>query len=432
MYNNKLDNTDNDFYSQKVDMHSFTVLFLAMLALSLVIRLWLAHRQISHIMAHRASVPEAFSGKIDLDDHQKAADYTVAKTRFGRLPVFYDAGLLLVWTLGGGLEWLDQTTIGFGFSPIGTGIAVMLAFMLISSLLELPFSVYSTFVIEERFGFNRTTAKTFIVDMIKGGILAVVLGVPLLWIVLWLMEQSGEFWWVYAWMVWTLFSLFIMWVYPTLIAPIFNKFEPLEEGDTLERIKQLLQRCGFSSKGIFVIDGSKRSSHGNAYFSGFGRNKRIVFFDTLLKMLNDDELEAVLAHELGHFKKKHIIKGLLISFATTFIALALLAWLMKNEWFYTSLGISTPSTYMALLLFALVLPVFTFVLHPLLSLFSRKNEFEADEFAAQQTAADHLIQALVGLYKENASTLTPDPLYSAFYDSHPPAPVRIAHLNAQT
>lgn len=413
-------------------MHSFTTLFLAMLALSLAIRLWLSHRQISHIMAHRSTVPAAFNGKIGLADHQKAADYTVTKTRFGRLPLFYDAGLLLIWTLGGGLEWLDQTTTTFGFNPILTGITVMLAFMIISSLLELPFSIYSTFVIEERFGFNRTTIKTFIVDMIKGAVLALVLGVPLLWTVLWLMEQAGEFWWIYAWLVWTLFSLFIMWVYPTLIAPIFNKFEPLEEGDRLDRIKQLLHRCGFSSNGIFVIDGSKRSSHGNAYFSGFGRNKRIVFFDTLLKMLNDDELEAVLAHELGHFKKKHIVKGMLISFATTFLALALLAWLMKNEWFYTALGISTPSTYMALLLFALVLPVFTFVLQPLLSLFSRKNEFEADAFAAQQTKADYLIQALVGLYKENANTLTPDPLYSAFYDSHPPAPVRIAHLNTQT
>jgi STE24 endopeptidase len=246
------------------------------------------------------------------------------------------------------------------------------------------------------------------------------------------MEQSGELWWVYAWLVWTAFSLLIMWIYPTIIAPIFNKFEPLEEGETLNRIQSLLQRCGFSSNGIFVIDGSKRSSHGNAYFSGFGRNKRIVFFDTLLKMLDDDQLEAVLAHELGHFKKKHIIKGILISIATTFVALALLAWLMQNEWFYTALGISTPSTYMALLLFALVLPVFTFILSPLLSIFSRKNEFEADAFAAQQTDAKHLVHALVGLYKENASTLTPDPLYSAFYDSHPPAPVRIAHLNAQT
>jgi STE24 endopeptidase len=413
-------------------MHSFTILFLAMLTLSLIIKLWLANRQVSHIMSHRSSVPEAFEGKISLGDHQKAADYTVTKTRFGRWPTFYDAGLLLVWTLGGGLEWLDQTAVTFGLNPVMTGILVMIVFMLISSLLELPFSVYSTFVIEERFGFNRTTVKTFIADLLKGAAISLILGVPLLWIILWLMEKSGEFWWIYAWLVWTAFSLFIMWIYPTLIAPIFNKFEPLEEGATLERIKQLLQRCGFSSNGIFVIDGSKRSSHGNAYFSGFGRNKRIVFFDTLLKMLSDDELEAVLAHELGHFKKKHIVKGMLISIATTFVALATLAWLMQNPWFYSALGVSTPSTYMALLLFALALPVFTFVLHPLLSLFSRKNEFEADAFAAEQTRADYLIQALVGLYKENASTLTPDPLYSAFYDSHPPAPVRIAHLNAQS
>ena len=410
-------------------MHSFTGFFLIMLGLSLVIRLWLSHRQISHIGAHRATVPEAFAGKIDLDDHQKAADYTVTKTRFSRIPLFYDAGVLLIWTLGGGLQWLDQTASALGFSVIATGIIVMLSFMLISSLLELPFSIYSTFVIEERFGFNRTSVKTFIVDLAKGGLVGLILGVPLLWTVLWLMEKAGEFWWVYAWLVWTGFSLFVMWIYPTLIAPIFNKFEPLEDGATLDRIQQLLQRCGFNSSGIFVIDGSKRSAHGNAYFSGFGRNKRIVFFDTLLKMLNDDQLEAVLAHELGHFKKKHIIKGMLLSFATTFVALAVLAWLMKNDWFYTALGVSTPSTYMALLLFALVLPVFTFVLHPILSLFSRKNEFEADAFAAEQTEADHLIQALVGLYKENASTLTPDPLYSAFYDSHPPAPVRIAHLN---
>ncbi len=413
-------------------MHSFTILFLAMLALSLLIRLWLSQRQISHIRAHRASVPDAFAGNISLDEHQKAADYTIAKTRFGRLPMFYDAALLLVWTLAGGLEWLNQTVLAYELSPIMTGIAVMLAFMLISSLLELPFSIVSTFVIEERFGFNRTTIKTFIIDIIKGGAVAVMLGVPLLWTILWLMEKAGEPWWIYAWIVWTSFSLFIMWVYPTLIAPIFNKFEPLEEGDTLDRIKQLLHRCGFSSNGIFVIDGSRRSSHGNAYFSGFGRNKRIVFFDTLLKMLNDDQLEAVLAHELGHFKKKHIVKGMLISIATSFVALAVLAWIMQKGWFYTALGVSTPSTYMALLLFALVLPVFTFILHPVMSLFSRKNEFEADAFAAQQTRAEHLIHALVGLYKENASTLTPDPLYSAFYDSHPPAPVRIAHLNAQT
>jgi STE24 endopeptidase len=260
--------------------------------------------------------------------------------------------------------------------------------------------------------------------------IGIVLGVPLLYVILWLMQQMGDLWWIYAWAVISGFSLFMMWVYPTWIAPIFNKFEPLEEGETLDRITGLLKRCGFNSNGIFVIDGSKRSSHGNAYFSGFGKNKRIVFFDTLLKMLDDDQLEAVLAHELGHFKKKHIIKGMIISFSTTLAGLAILAWLMKTEWFFSGLGISQPSIHMALLLFTLVMPVFTFVLQPLFSMFSRKNEFKADAFAAEQTDARHLVHALVGLYRENASTLTPDPLYSSFYDSHPPAPVRIAHLNS--
>lgn len=412
-------------------MHAFTQFFLVMLLISVCLRLWLSHRQIAHVKAHRAEVPDSFSGKISLEEHQKAADYTTTKTQFGRIPLFYETALLLIWTLGGGLEWLNQTIIPLEYGPIITGIIVMLSFMLLSSLLDLPFSIYSTFVIEERFGFNRTTVKTFIVDMVKGVILGLIIGVPLLYIILWLMEQAGDLWWIYAWVVLTVFSLLMMWIYPTWIAPIFNKFEPLEEGTTLDRITGLLDRCGFNSNGVYVIDGSKRSSHGNAYFSGFGRNKRIVFFDTLLKMLNDDELEAVLAHELGHFKKKHIIKGMLISFTTTFVALAILAWLMKTEWFFHALGISEASTYMALLLFTLILPVFTFILSPLLSMFSRKNEFEADAFAAEQTDANDLIKALVDLYRENASTLTPDPLYSAFYDSHPPAPVRIAHLNAQ-
>lgn len=412
-------------------MHTFTQLFLFMFILSIGLRLWLSARQIAHIRQHRGEVPASFADKISLEEHQKAADYTTTKTRFGRWPLFYEACLLLIWTLGGGLEWLDQNIIAMGFSPIMTGITVMLAFMLISSALDLPFSIYSTFVIEEKFGFNNTTVKTFIIDIFKGAALALAIGVPLLFAILWLMQQMGELWWIYTWALLSGFSILMMWIYPTWIAPIFNKFEPLEEGETLSRIKSLLERCGFSSDGVFVIDGSKRSSHGNAYFSGFGRNKRIVFYDTLLKMLSDDELEAVLAHELGHFKKKHIIKSIMISFATTFIGLAILAWLMKNEWFYNALGVSTASTYMALLLFTIISPVFTFALSPLMSLFSRKNEFEADAFAAEQTDAQYLVKALVGLYRENASTLTPDPVYSAFYDSHPPAPVRIAHLNAQ-
>lgn len=411
-------------------MHTFTQLFLLMFVLSIGLRLWLSSRQIRHIRQHRDAVPDSFADKITLEEHQKAADYTTTKTRFGRLPLFYDAALLLIWTLAGGLEWLDQSIIAMEFSPIMTGITVMLVFMLISSALDLPFSIYTTFVIEEKFGFNKTTVKTFIIDMFKGSALGLAIGVPLLFAILWLMQQMGDLWWVYTWVLLSGFSILMMWIYPTWIAPIFNKFEPLEEGDTLNRIKGLLERCGFNSDGVFVIDGSKRSSHGNAYFSGFGRNKRIVFYDTLLKMLSDDELEAVLAHELGHFKKKHIIKSILISFATTLVGLAILAWLMKNQWFYNGLGLSTQSTYMALLLFTMVSPVFTFVLSPIMSLFSRKNEFEADAFAAEQTDAQHLIKALVGLYRENASTLTPDPMYSAFYDSHPPAPVRIAHLNS--
>jgi len=412
-------------------LHNFTLLFLAMLAISTLMRLYLSQRQINHVTKNRAQVPDSFADKITLEDHQKAADYTTTKVKFGRLPLAYEVALLLIWTLGGGLQWLDQTILALELSPIITGIVVILVFSLISAALDLPFSIYSTFVIEEKFGFNRTTIKTFITDMFKGSLLGLAIGVPLLYVILWLMQQTGEQWWLYTWLVISGFSLFMMWVYPTWIAPIFNKFEPLEEGETLNRITSLLTRCGFNSNGIFVIDGSKRSSHGNAYFSGFGRNKRIVFFDTLLKMLSDDELEAVLAHELGHFKKKHIIKGMAISFGTTLLGLAVLAWLMKADWFYTSLGVEHASTYMALLLFTLVLPVFTFVFQPLLSIFSRKNEFEADTFAAEQTDAKYLIHALVGLYRENASTLTPDPVYSAFYDSHPPAPVRIAHLNAQ-
>ena len=411
--------------------HPFTLLFLAMLALSTLMRLYLSQRQISHIKKNRAQVPPAFADNISLQDHQKAADYTIAKVRFGRLPLFYELLLLLAWTLGGGLDWLDRNVMQYGFDPIFTGIIVILAYTFISSLLDLPFSLYSTFVLEEKFGFNRTTLKTFFADMLKGSALGLVIGIPLLYVILWLMEQAGEFWWLYTWVVISGFSLFMMWVYPTWIAPLFNKFEPMEEGEKLQRITALLQRCGFNSNGIFVIDGSRRSSHGNAYFSGFGQNKRIVFFDTSLSSLNDAALEAVLAHELGHFKKKHIVKGMAITFATTLAGLAVLAWLMKAEWFYTALGVSHPSTYMALLLFTLIIPVFTFVFQPLFSLFSRKNEFEADAFAAEQTDAKYLIQALVGLYRENASTLTPDPLYSAFYDSHPPAPVRISHLNAQ-
>ena len=410
-------------------MHTFAIVFLLFFALSIVVKLWLAQRHLSHIQKHRAQVPDAFNEKITLEEHQKAADYTSAKVKFGRWPLFYDAAILLAWTFGGGLELLDQFARGYELSPVYTGILVILSMMLISSLLDLPFSLYSTFVIEEKFGFNRTTIKTFVIDMLKGGLLSIALGVPLIWVVLWLMEQAGDFWWLYTWGVLTTFSLLIAWAYPIWIAPIFNKFSPLEEGETLNRITGLLNRCGFNSDGIFVIDGSKRSSHGNAYFTGLGNNKQIVFFDNLLDSLDEEEVEAVLAHELGHFKKKHILKRLISMTFITLAGFAVLGWVMQQPWFYHGLGMSTPSIYAALVLFSIASGAFTFFLSPISAMISRKHEFEADDYAAQQADAGKLIEALVKLYKENANTLTPDPLHSAYYDSHPPAPVRIAHLN---
>jgi STE24 endopeptidase len=295
-------------------------------------------------------------------------------------------------------------------------------------LIDIPTSLYSSFIIEEKFGFNKLTVKTFFVDMFKNTLLSLVIGVPLIVLVLWLMESAGELWWLYAWLAITLFSLIMMWAYPKFIAPIFNKFQPLEEGEVLSRITKLLERTGFNSQGVFVMDGSRRSSHGNAYFTGFGKNKRIVFFDTLLKHLSPGEVEAVLAHELGHFKRKHVVKGLILSMLMTLAGFALLAFLMKQDVFFKALGVEQSSTYMALLLFMLVAPVYTFFIGPVMAWWSRKHEFEADEFAAKEASAKELISALVGLYRKNAGTLTPDPLYSAFYDSHPPASIRIAHL----
>jgi len=391
-------------------------------------QLWLSLRQARHVAQHRSTVPEEFSDKITLQEHQKAADYTRAKGSFGRFNLLLSASILLLWTFGGGLNWLDTVIRSFEWSPLTTGVAVIIAFSLISSLVDIPSSVYSTFVIEEKFGFNKLTAKVFTIDMLKGAALSVVIGIPLIMLVLWLMESMGDFWWLYAWAALTIFSVLMMWAYPKFIAPIFNKFQPLEEGEVLDRIKTLLSRTGFNSDGVFVMDGSKRSSHGNAYFTGFGKTKRIVFFDTLLKHLSPTQVEAVLAHELGHFKHKHVFKGMILSMTMTLAGFAVLAWLMKQDWFYTALGVQQSSTYMALLLFILVSPAFTFFIGPIMSRWSRKHEFEADTFAAQQSDSGELISALVSLYKKNAGTLTPDPLYSAFYDSHPPASIRIAHL----
>ena len=409
-------------------MQTFTLIFILFLIISTGMQLWLSLRQAKHVAQHRSAVPEEFSDKITLQEHQKAADYTRAKGSFGRFNLLLSAAILLLWTFGGGLNWLDTVIRSFEWSPLTTGVAVIIAFSLISSLIDIPSSVYSTFVIEEKFGFNKLTAKVFIIDMLKGAALSIVIGIPLILMVLWLMESMGDLWWLYAWAALTIFSVLMMWAYPKFIAPIFNKFQPLEEGEVLERIKTLLNRTGFNSDGVFVMDGSKRSSHGNAYFTGFGKTKRIVFFDTLLKHLSPTQVEAVLAHELGHFKHKHVFKGMILSMTMTLVGFAVLAWLMKQDWFYTALGVQQSSTYMALLLFMLVSPAFTFFIGPIMSRWSRKHEFEADTFAAQQSDSGELISALVSLYKKNAGTLTPDPLYSAFYDSHPPASIRIAHL----
>jgi len=402
-----------------------------MIALTLGIQLWLANRHIRHVLSRRGQIPAEFEGQIPLEAHQKAADYTVARTRFGRVEAVIGSILLLAWTLGGGLEWLDQFWRSMELSTIWTGIAFMISVMLIMSVIDLPASYYRTFVIEARFGFNKTTLTTFVADLFKGVLLTLLIGVPLLWAVLWIMQGAGDMWWLYVWIVWFGFSLLMMWAYPAFIAPLFNKFSPLEESDLKKGIEKLLQQCGFKSNGIFIMDGSKRSAHGNAYFSGIGNKKQIVFFDTLIKQLEVDEIEAVLAHELGHFRLHHIRKRLISMGAVSLISLAILGWLIGQQWFYAGLGVSEASNYMALMLFMLMAPLFGFFLTPLMSMLSRKHEFEADAYASRQRHPELLIKALVKMYEENASTLTPDPLYSSFYDSHPPAPVRIDHLKKQ-
>jgi len=409
---------------------AFTWIFLAAVALHHVIEAWLETRHGRHAAGHRDAVPARFADAISLEAHQKAADYTLAKLRVSKWSEFYGLALLLVWTLGGGLAWLDRVIGAMGWEPLWHGTAFLIGFVLIGSLLELPFSIYRTFVTEAHFGFNRMTPGLFVVDMAKGMALMLVIGAPIAAVVLWLMDSAGVLWWVWAWAFWTGFSIFMMWAYPTLIAPLFNKFEPMQEGETKSVIEALLARCGFESKGLFVMDGSRRSSHGNAYFTGFGKSKRIVFFDTLLKQLNPQETEAVLAHELGHFKRGHIRKRMAVMFATSLAGFALLGWLAGQLWFYQALGVPAASNHALLILFTLALPHFLFWLAPLSSWFSRKHEFEADSYAAEHADAADLITALVKMYEDNASTLTPDPLHSAWHDSHPPAPVRVAHLES--
>lgn len=405
-----------------------TYSFIFFLIASYVLQVWLSRRHIQHILAHRSEVPSAFADKISLEAHQKAADYTITRNKFGLIELSLSTALLAIWTLGGGLQLLDDTVRSFNLSPVYTGVAVIIGLSIISGIIDIPFSLYKTFVIEEKFGFNRQTLKMFFSDMIKQTAIMLIIGLPFLSFILWIMNDASPYWWLYVWGSWFGFSMLMMWLYPAFIAPIFNKFTPLEEPELKTKISNLLERCGFTSNGVFIMDGSKRSSHGNAYFTGFGNNKRIVFFDTLLNSLEHDEIEAVLAHELGHFKRNHIKKRIASMALMSLGGLALLAWLIDQSFIYEGLGVTQPSFYMALILFMLVTPVISIFLNPLFSLMSRKHEFEADEFAAQNTAANNLITALVKLYEENSNTLTPDPLYSAFYDSHPPAPVRIAHL----
>jgi len=409
-------------------MHTFGLIFLAALLLTVILRLWLATRHAAHVAAHRNAVPAQFADVITLDAHQRAADYTCAKTRFATIGVLVEAAVALAFTFGGGLQALHDLTAGWFEPGMARGLALIAGVAVVMMLVELPLNLYRTFVIEEKFGFNKVTPRLFWADFAKGLLLSAALGLPLVATVLWLMARMGELWWLYAWLTWMAFNIVMLAVYPTWIAPLFNKFSPLTDAAMKERVERLLERCGFKVKGLMVMDGSRRSSHGNAYFTGFGKTKRIVFFDTLLARLEPQEVEAVLAHELGHFKLKHVIKRIAWIFTASLGFLWLLGTVLHAPWFYAGLGVDTPSTAMALVLFSIVVPVFTFLFQPFSAMYSRKHEFEADAFAAQYTPASDLIAALVKLYKDNASTLTPDPLHSAFYDSHPPATLRIARL----
>ena len=411
----------------------FTAIFLATLLATVVLRLWLLHRHLSHIAAHRDVVPIDFAKQITLAEHQKAADYVTAKGRLSRLEIFLDVVVLLAFTLGGVLQFFATQLHDFFGAGYWHGVALFGLVSVVGFLLSLPFDLFRTFRIEASFGFNKITPKLWLLDIFKGTGLAIAIGVPLLLTVFWLMNVMGERWWIYVWLVWMGFNLLVLFLFPTVIAPLFNKFTPLQDEALKTRIEALLTRCGFTTSGLFVMDGSRRSSHGNAYFSGFGRAKRIVFFDTLLERLTPPEIDAVLAHELGHFRHKHIVKRIVFMAFASLALLWLLAQLMTQPWFFIGLGVTlvgAGDTPLALLLFSMVMPVFMFLLSPLSAAVSRRHEFQADAYAASHAAASELISALVKLYRDNASTLTPDPLHSLFYDSHPPAATRIAHLRS--
>ena len=411
-----------------------TSCFTAELVAGLLVKFWLATRQIRHVARHRGAVPAAFAGSVSLAAHQKAAGYTITKARFGLLELAFGAAVLLGWTLLGGLDALNQALLGWLGGGMAQQLALLVAFAFIGGVLDLPFTLYQTFVIEERFGFNKMSFGLWLGDLLKSTAVGVVIGLPIAALILWLMGAAGGLWWLWAWGVWMGFNLLLLVIYPTFIAPLFNKFKPLEDEALKARVTALMQRCGFAAKGLFVMDGSKRSAHANAYFTGFGAAKRVVFYDTLLAKLSPGEVDAVLAHELGHFKHKHIIKRIASLFALSLAGFALLGWLSMQAWFYTGLGVrpnmGAPNDALALLLFLLAVPVFTFFISPLFAQLSRRHEFEADAYAVAQTSGRDLSTALLKLYEDNASTLTPDPVFVKFYYSHPPASERLARMAA--
>ena len=411
-------------------MNTFTLIFLGALALTTGLRVWLALRQIRHVMQNRDSVPVAFVNQISLEQHQKAADYTAAKNYFSLSQIALEVLVVLGFTLAGGIDWLSRFWALHVDQPLVANVALIGSVIVLSGLLELPVDMYRKFKLEQRFGFNTMTVPQFLKDMLMQLAMGAILGLPLLFAVLWIIASAGEYWWLYAWLVWVAFNLLILAIYPNFIAPLFNKFEPLPEGELKQRIAGLLQKCGFAAQGLFVMDGSKRSRHGNAYFTGFGRSKRIVLFDTLIKHLQSSEIEAVLAHELGHFHHRHVLKRMVWVFGMSLVFLWVLNMLMSSTWFFAGLNVTQASAGAGFVLFFMVLPIFTLPLQPLSSVYSRKHEFEADQYAAHHAEARDLVSALIKLYRDNAATLTPDGLYSLFYDSHPNAQQRVARLAA--
>ena len=414
---------------------TLTLTLVVALLANVALKFWLNSRHVRHVAQHRPAVPAAYAQTVSLADHQKAADYTLSKVRLSQWDIALDAAILLAWTLLGGLNAMNQVLMAWMGPGMAQQIALVLCFLAVGGLLGLPLSLMQTFGVEQRFGFNKVTPQLWLADMVKGLLLGLVVGTPLLWVVLWLMQAGGELWWLWAWGVMLAWQLFLMSIAPNVIMPLFNKFTPLEDESLKTRVQALMQRAGFTAKGFFVMDGSRRSAHSNAFFTGFGASKRVVFFDTLLEQLSPAEMEAVLAHELGHFKHRHILKMMLTQFAMTLGGLALLGGLAQQVWFYVGLGVMPNMTgsndALALILFMLVIPLFTFFLAPLASWRSRQQEFEADAYATAQTPSQDLVSALLKLYQDNASTLTPDPWYVKFYYSHPPASERLQRMGAR-